>query len=102
MALLNSTTDSFFLFGTFVLTLSFLEKVPLSDMTFIKGYGAILSIPIDILHGLAGNNPLLMIAAVLLTTFYFGKIVENIGEGYTMVAIMAFLAVIIGVGVVGG
>ena len=102
MGLFNSTTDTFWLFGTLVLTLSYLHATPFEDIGFIKAFSYFLTIPFEILGTLFAQAPIIAVFGMVLNIFFFHFLVENLGEGYLMVATMAFLAVTIGVGVVGG
>ena len=100
MAILNSDTDTFWLFGAFALILAHITKTAFSDLFFVQGYGTILSLPVDIIHAIFGSAPILMPIGVILVSLYFSTVVREIGEGYAFFAIMAFLAVMIGVGTI--
>lgn len=100
MVLSNSTTDTFWLLTTVSLIVSHVNAIPFSDVGFIQGFGQIFNISFPIIGALFTGGPVLAIIGVILNIALFKFLLNNLGEGYVMIAIMAFFAVAMEVGVV--
>lgn len=102
MGFASSNTDTFWLFTLVVFIISYLYATPLSEVGFIQGFNQVFALPFEILGELFTGPPVIAWIAVILNILFFRFLMENLGEGYVMIAIMAFFAVAFGVGVIGG